>query len=665
MKYPGLLNKVETKEKVSDVITVQSIKDLPQNSKSGSIAEVTNKGVKKLEKDELLPRVFYIHVTNTDVGDIARTEDNLVLAIQKDLKAAYYDQNHNKKIIPYQRVAIQDQVYREYEIQGDLQWKNLNNITIFVFNKNKTPYIYNGEEWEPIDYVQKSDFVFDSVPTENSSNLLTSGVIYNELSNKADLINGKVPSDQLPSYVDDVIEFPSFQEFPGIGESGKIYIDTSTNSCYRWTGSTYVEIPSAIVLDEYPTQDSENAVQSGGVYSALQEKQDIISDLSEIREGAALGATAVQPEDIEGKQDTLTPGNGIAIDNTDIIRTIGIPFGIVDNTSTSTVFTATVPGIDRLEDGVCCMLKNGVVTSAKNFTININGLGAKPCYSNLAAATRDTTIFNVNYTMMFVYDETRVSGGCWICYRGYDSDSNTNTIGYLLRGHYSTMKTTDASRYYKIFFTSADGEHWVPASVNSVNNANTARPVNQRPIDPFGRIMYTSANTNYPAGATIAVATLWSQYPLSLGYSFNVQGGDLTLTTSTPVYIKCAPQLDGSAIIDSTIPYVQSLPAIADGKIYIFLGIAYSATNVELYNNHPIYYHDGTGIRIWTGKDCYAKLEVDSALANKQDTLVSGDNIRTINSQSLLGSGDIEIAETEEISIDDIKEFWKQYITRS
>lgn len=320
--------------------------------------------------------------------------------------------------------------------------------------------------------------------------------------------------------------------------------------------------------------------------------------------------------------DILTAGEGVSLqDNT--ISTTGIPFGRCDSTSTSTHFTATVPGIDRLEDGVCCMLKNGIVTSAKNFTVNVNDLGAKPCYTNLAAATRDTTIFNVNYTMLFVYDSTRVSGGCWICYRGFDSDSNTNTVGYLLRGHYSVMKATDTSRYYKLFFTSADGTHWVPASVDSTNNATTARPVNQRPIDPFGRIMYTSANANYPAGTNIAVATLWSQYPLSLGYSFNVEGEELSLTTNTPVYVKCEPQSDGSAIIDADVPYVQALPTTADGKIYIFLGIAYNATNIELYNNHPVYYHDGTGIRLWTGKDTYSKAEIDAMLGNIQSQLAN------------------------------------------
>ena len=278
----------------------------------------------------------------------------------------------------------------------------------------------------------------------------------------------------------------------------------------------------------------------------------------------------------------------------------GILYGKVDSTSTSTVFTATVPGATAYYDGLTVMLKNGVVTSAAGFTININGLGAKPVYSNMAAATADTTIFNVNYTMMFVYDSSRVSGGCWICYRGYNSD--TNTIGYQLRTNNTVMKASDRSRYYKIFFTSADGTKLVPASSDWTNNATSARAVNQRPIDPFGRIAYTSATTNYTADSNIAAASLWQQYNLTLGYSFNRTGAALTLTTYHPVYVKCAPQSDGSAIMDSTTPIVQALPTTDDGKIYIFLGIATSATQVELFTTHPVYYYMGGRIRLWTGK---------------------------------------------------------------
>lgn len=278
--------------------------------------------------------------------------------------------------------------------------------------------------------------------------------------------------------------------------------------------------------------------------------------------------------------------------------TEGIPYGAVDSTSTATVFTATVPGITELKDGTVVLLKNGVITSASGFTIDVNGLGAKPVYSNMAAATRETTIFNINYTLMFVYDEDRVDGGCWINYRGYNSD--TNTIGYQLRTNSTVLKTYDASRYYRLFFTSADGTHWVPANTAKDNSATSAKTVNQRPIDPFGRIIYFGYTTNLSAESDVPAAYCWEQYTLPLGYSFNKTGAALVLTAKTPVYIKCTPQSNGGAIIDSTTPYVQSLPNGEDGKIYIFLGIAYSATNIELVPNHPVYEYKDGAIRLWT-----------------------------------------------------------------
>lgn len=54
-----------------------------------------------------------------------------------------------------------------------------------------------------------------------------------------------MPSSQLPSYVDDVIEVTDFATLPVTGETGKIYITLDTNKTYRWTGSTYVEISSS------------------------------------------------------------------------------------------------------------------------------------------------------------------------------------------------------------------------------------------------------------------------------------------------------------------------------------------------------------------------------------------------------------------------------------
>ena len=106
------------------------------------------------------------------------------------------------------------------------------------------------------------------------------------------------------------------------------------------------------------------------------------------------------------------------------IGTLSIPFGQVDSTSTDTAYTAQIEGITSLYDGVCVYLKNGVITSNKNgFTLNINSLGAKPVYDTLAAATRSGTVFNIDYTMLFVYNSSRVSRGCWDIFYGYNSDT--------------------------------------------------------------------------------------------------------------------------------------------------------------------------------------------------------------------------------------------------
>lgn len=113
---------------------------------------------------------------------------------------------------------------------------------------------------------------------------------------KADLVGGKVPQEQLPSYVDDVLEYAALSSFPQAGETGKIYVDTSTGRTYRWSGSGYVPIgggeqvqadwiqtdvsaasfiknkppiPAAVTVDSALSDSSENPVQNKVVKAAL------------------------------------------------------------------------------------------------------------------------------------------------------------------------------------------------------------------------------------------------------------------------------------------------------------------------------------------------------------------------------------------------------------
>jgi hypothetical protein len=73
-------------------------------------------------------------------------------------------------------------------------------------------------------------------------NLTDQTDLTNALFNKADLVDGKVPAYQLPSFVDDVIEVANFAALPTVGEIGKIYVTLDNNKIYRWSGSIYIEI---------------------------------------------------------------------------------------------------------------------------------------------------------------------------------------------------------------------------------------------------------------------------------------------------------------------------------------------------------------------------------------------------------------------------------------
>lgn len=83
--------------------------------------------------------------------------------------------------------------------------------------------------------------------------------------------DGKVPSSQLPSYVDDVLEFASKSKFPSPGEQGKIYLDLATENIYRWSGSTYTEISPSLITqaDIEKLRNIEEGAQKNNVTQSM------------------------------------------------------------------------------------------------------------------------------------------------------------------------------------------------------------------------------------------------------------------------------------------------------------------------------------------------------------------------------------------------------------
>lgn len=77
---------------------------------------------------------------------------------------------------------------------------------------------------------------------------------------KADLVAGKIPSSQLPAYVDDVLEYANLAAFPATGSAGIIYVAQDTNNCYRWSGSAYIVLTD---LSAYYTKTQSDAKYVG------------------------------------------------------------------------------------------------------------------------------------------------------------------------------------------------------------------------------------------------------------------------------------------------------------------------------------------------------------------------------------------------------------------
>lgn len=129
----------------------------------------------------------------------------------------------------------------------------------------------------------------------------------------ASKLTGTIPSANLPSYVDDVVEGETIADFPNIGEAGKIYVATSTNKTYRWGGTSYVEISASLALGttsstafrgDYGNTAYQHATAKGAAFGSGLYK------ITTNAQGHVTAATAVTKNDITAlgipAQDTNT-----------------------------------------------------------------------------------------------------------------------------------------------------------------------------------------------------------------------------------------------------------------------------------------------------------------------------------------------------------------------
>lgn len=154
-----------------------------------------------------------------------------------------------------------------YWVNGQSTTINLSNL-IDTYKADEETLTLNEENKifsikpEFLDSVQKYiDLIYEVADVKQNKLIAGSNIKLEDNDSSQDVLisvvdvapldgDGKIPSSYLPSYVDDVVEYPTMQDFPTTGESGKIYIDKTTNLTYRWSGTQYTEISKSLALGE-------------------------------------------------------------------------------------------------------------------------------------------------------------------------------------------------------------------------------------------------------------------------------------------------------------------------------------------------------------------------------------------------------------------------------
>lgn len=255
------------------------------------------------------------------------------------------------------------------------------------------------------------------------------------------------------------------------------------------------------------------------------------------------------------------------------IRASAIPYGEVDSTSTSVTFTATVPGIYALDDGVTVLLKNEVIDSTSQLTVNINNLGAKPIYNSDQIGKTDI-VFNIDSTMLLIYNSTLVSGGCWICYKGYDMPPKMTILSY---GNSTWDDFIAAYNSNTIVYCRASSNS-NPASGNQTRMAFMAY-VNATPPTNVEFQYYRSVNSHSASqqgdqvyiykldknsGWSVTVREAMSKIAAGTGLNSSYSSGTITLSAKTAstaslgaVKVGSGLSIDSSGVLSTNITDVQ------------------------------------------------------------------------------------------------------------
>jgi hypothetical protein len=402
----------------------------------------------------------------------------------------------------------------------------------------------------------------------------------------ATLVNGTVPSSQLPGFVDDIVEYANLAAFPASGEVGKLYVSRDNNKVWRWSGSTYVEISASPGSTDAVPEGSVNLYHTTARAAAAAPVQSVNGKTGEVTvetvslsssTPAALGTASAGVSTLASRADhaharpTYTDVGAAAADHShnyvtalnSLTGSLSIVAGSnVTITPSGSTITIAASGGGGGGGGIG---ENDAVDGGSYTGVIVAGeiqIAEQPISSGTVAGVSATISVQATYTAPLLYQWQRSSNGTtWADISGATASS------------YSWTETTAGAYYYRVI-VSATGATSVTSTAAQWVFSEPAAPPSGIVItqQPSGGTVYGNAPSYVPSTVTLSVV---AEYSSAISYQWqysadgiawsNASNGTASAfqvgyysAASTP-YWRCVLSASGTASVTSASAYVQAL----------------------------------------------------------------------------------------------------------